>query len=58
MSEPRAYFHAYLTHPLITLALKWFDGDGNVAEEYEGGRELEDLIKLCVAPIYPPVSSC
>jgi len=26
-------------------ALKWFDGDGNVAEDYEGGRELEDLVK-------------
>ncbi|KAF9643973.1 disulfide isomerase [Thelephora ganbajun] len=26
--------------------LKWFDGDGNVAEDYEGGRELEDLVKF------------
>jgi len=25
--------------------LKWFDGDGNMAEEYEGGRELEDIVK-------------
>jgi len=25
--------------------LKWFDKDGNMAEEYEGGRELEDLVK-------------
>ena len=35
------------------LALKWFGGDGNVAEEYEGGRELEDLVKLCVALSHP-----
>jgi hypothetical protein len=36
--------HVCLTHPLFTLALKWFDGNGN-PEDYEGGRELEDLVK-------------
>jgi len=42
---------ACLTHPSITSALKWFDGDGNLAEDYEGARELEDLIKYITEKI-------
>ena len=58
VSRPRLYLRTCLTHLLITLALKWFDGDGNFAEDYEGGRELEDLVKLSVAFIHPPSRSC
>ena len=58
MSRPRLYLCTCLIHPFITLALKWFDGDGNAAEEYEGGRELEDFIKLSVAFIHPPSHLC
>jgi len=57
VSKRRVCSYAYLTHPLVNLALKWFDGDGNVAEDYEGGRELEDLVKLCVTFSHPPSGS-
>lgn len=42
-----------LTLVWAPLALKWFDAEGNEAEEYKGGRELDDLTKLCVS--FPPV---
>lgn len=53
VSRLRKHLSDCLTHPLVILALKWFDGDGNVAEDYEGGRELEDLVKLYVAFGHP-----
>lgn len=45
MSDSGVYVFVSLTHSSIALALKWFDADGNFAEDYEGGRELEDLVK-------------
>ena len=45
MSERYIRSYARLIHPPVNSALKWFGGDGNVAEDYEGGRELEDLVK-------------
>jgi len=29
--------------------LKWFDADGNFAQDYEGGRELDDLLNFITA---------
>ena len=45
MSEHHLCLYGCLTHPSIALALKWFGGDGELVEDYEEGRELEDLIK-------------
>lgn len=41
-------YHLVLLKHGRWAALKWFDGEGNEAEEYKGGRELDDLAKLCV----------
>ena len=43
--DSHVYVLARLKHPSVTLALKWFDADGNFAGDYEGGRELEDMVK-------------
>jgi hypothetical protein len=32
---------------LTVTALKWFDSQGSISE-YEGGRDLDSLVELCV----------
>ena len=32
---------------LMVTALKWFDPQGSISE-YEGGRDLDSLVELCV----------
>ena len=41
---------------LIETALKWFDAQGAVSE-YEGGRDLDSLVNLCVYLIHSPPRS-
>ena len=42
--EPRT--HLVFTNLTVT-ALKWFDSQGSISE-YEGGRDLDSLVELCV----------